>query len=80
MLQLFIDIKLKFTKLETEAVQPTENDDDDDVAVAIAVAVVVASANFSYRAYLVVGTIIKSHFDHKIVHCVNPLHVATLSL
>lgn len=78
MLQLFIDIKLKFTKLETEAVQPTEN--DDDVAVAIAVAVVVASANFSYRAYLVVGTIIKSHFDHKIVHCVNPLHVATLSL
>lgn len=78
MLQLFIDIKLKFTKLETEAVQPTEN--DDDVAVAIAVAVVVASANFTYRAYLVVGTIIKSHFDHKIVHCVNPLHVATLSL
>lgn len=31
-----------------------------------------------YRAYLVVGTIIKSHFDHKIVHCVYPLHVATL--
>lgn len=74
MLQLFIDIKLKFTKLETEAMQPTENDDD------VAVAVVVASANFSYRAYLVVGTIIKSHFDHKIVHCVNPLHVATFSL
>lgn len=34
MLHLFIDIKLKFTKLETEAVQPTEN---VDVAVADAV-------------------------------------------
>lgn len=40
MLQLFIDIKLKFTKLETEAVQSTENV-DGDIAVAV-------SANFRY--------------------------------
>lgn len=63
MLQLFIEIKLKFTKLETEA-----------VARVAAAAVAAAAATLKVRllSYLVVGTVIESHFDHKIAHVVNP--------
>lgn len=65
MLHLFIDIKLKFTKLETEAVQPQLRTSTSP-----------SQTPSQHWAYLIVGSVIKSHFDHKIVHCVYPLQVA----